>query len=482
MKFQHETRDGIMIPSRLEKRLLKIYIDRTQIEDPYLEKKSQRNLQVSEILSSREFLTALDVIDDTARLSSITGLELVKKRVDYLKLRRLFALSVEEGLWESEEVLDDFSDNYLELFRQPIVGNGVERLWLFLGVHPDSDPEEAQSKKILWLANEAGEVMIDLAIIKYLARLGHRIIIAFKDAPVFTKVDFQDAQTDEHLCRELEGSLLIKRGNLGKNELAHLLRTDHPLMAISDGTREKINLLLVSTSFARIFKEVDGIICKGLEQRHRFFDTHFQFTQDIYSVAKDETGSPSIWFKARHPLAIKFSHKELQKKARDIISKMQTAKNKGTTVMFYSGIIGSIPGKLAMAKQVMSTFIRSIKERSADTFVINPSEYFEPGMDADDLRCMWEIVQRSGLIDIWRFQTNDDIVQAFQIMKTKVPPEWVGKDATFSTGCTKEIKIALDVQKEYPEMQIIGPSEGQFLRRQEYGIGKMYDRRLDNIS
>jgi hypothetical protein len=31
-------------------------------------------------------------------------------------------------------------------------------------------------------------------------------------------------------------------------------------------------------------------------------------------------------------------------------------------------------------------------------------------------------------------------------------------------------------------MQIIGPSEGQFLRRQEYGIGKMYDRRLDNIA
>jgi len=161
---------------------------------------------------------------------------------------------------------------------------------------------------------------------------------------------------------------------------------------------------------------------------------------------------------------------------------METAKDKGMTVMFYSGIIGSIPGKLAMAKQVMSTFIRSIKERSAKTFVINPSEYFEPGMDADDLMFMWEIVQRSGLIDIWRFQTNDDIVQAFQIMKTKVPPEWVGKDATYSTGCTKEIKIALDVQKEHPEMQIIGPSEGQFLRRQEYGIGKMYDRRLDNIS
>ena len=34
-KYQHEIRDGWMIPSRLEKRLLKIYMDRTRIEDPY---------------------------------------------------------------------------------------------------------------------------------------------------------------------------------------------------------------------------------------------------------------------------------------------------------------------------------------------------------------------------------------------------------------------------------------------------------------
>jgi hypothetical protein len=102
-------------------------------------------------------------------------------------------------------------------------------------------------------------------------------------------------------------------------------------------------------------------------------------------------------------------------------------------------------------------------------------------MDADDLMYMWEIVQRSGLVDIWRFQTYDDIVKAFQIMETRIPPEWVGKDATFSTGCTKEMKIALEVQKEHPEMQVIGPSREKFLRRQDYGIGKMYDRRLDEI-
>ena len=54
--------------------------------------------------------------------------------------------------------------------------------------------------------------------------------------------------------------------------------------------------------------------------------------------------------------------------------------------------------------------------------------------------------------------------------------------ATFSTGCTKEMKIALEVLKEHPEMQIIGPAREKFMRRQEYGVGKMYDRKFGAIS
>ena len=151
------------------------------------------------------------------------------------------------------------------------------------------------------------------------------------------------------------------------------------------------------------------------------------------------------------------------------------------TVIFYSGIIGSIPGKIQIAKKIMALCIQNLKNQFAQTFIINPSEHFEPGMDADDLMYMWEIVQTSGLIDIWRFQTYEDIVQAFQSMGQKVPPQWVGKDATFSTGCTKEMRIALQVQEKHPEMQIIGPAKEKFMRRDEYGIGKMYDKRFSEI-
>jgi hypothetical protein len=331
------------------------------------------------------------------------------------------------------------------------------------------------------LADEAGQFIIDLAIIRYLANHGHKIIIAFKEGPLFTKVAISDTQHDSILKKHLEGIHFITDHNLSKNALVNILRSDYHIIALSDGTRENLNLLLCTTSFIRIFKEVDGIISRGNEQKRRLFDSHFQFTQDIFNISKAEDGRLKILFKPRHPKVVKFSHYDLEKKAKTIIAQMRTAKESGQTVIFYSGIIGSIPGRIDMAKKIMTFFIEHLKLQFAMTFIINPSQYYEHGMDADDLMYMWEIVQRSGFIDIWRFQTYEDIVEAFQKMNRKVPPEWVGKDATFSTGCTKEMHIAMDVQMQHPEMQIIGPSKEKFMRRGEYGVGKMYDRRLSDI-
>jgi hypothetical protein len=120
-----------------------------------------------------------------------------------------------------------------------------------------------------------------------------------------------------------------------------------------------------------------------------------------------------------------------------------------------------------------------LRSRLEQAFIINPAEHFEQGMDADDLMYMWERVQRSGLIDVWRFQTDADIERSFELMGQKVPPVWAGKDATYSTGCTKEMHIALDMQARYPEMQIIGPDRDKFFRRREYGVGKFCDAGID---
>ncbi|OEU65798.1 MAG: hypothetical protein BA867_07030 [Desulfobacterales bacterium S5133MH16] len=482
IKYRHETRDEIMIPSRLEKRLIRIFLNHTQIEDPYIIEKGIRNRRVSRVLNSDGFQKALNYFDCTDLTNSLSSLTQLKALVEDLELKRLFSLAMESSLWESDESISYTEKDFLRMFDRPLTGNGIEPLSRFLGIQtPDDQSRKVGTKKILWLADEAGEFVVDLAIINYLAKLGHKIIIAFKDGPLFSKVDFDDAQEDEVLRRELEGTLFLQEKNMRKNELVKTLRSDYNIIAISDGTRENLNLLLASTTFARIFKEVDGVISRGHDQKRRFFDSHFQFTQDIFNISADDQGAVSISYKPKHPSVIKFSHKDLENKAKKIIDRMVDAKKHGMTVVFYSGIIGSIPGRISMAKKIMLVLIEYLKQQFAMTFIINPSEYFEPGMDADDLMYMWQIVQRSGHIDIWRFQTYDDIAQAFQIMNSKVPPEWVGKDATFSTGCTKEMRIALEVQAKHPEMQIIGPAMEKFMRRSEYGVGKMHDKRLGEI-
>jgi Damage-control phosphatase ARMT1-like domain len=486
IKFKHETRDEIMIPSRVEKRLLRIFLNRTQIEDPSMAEKATRNQRVAKALASKAFHQAITRLEDEDMPRRPASLKEIREMANYLELKRLFALSVETALWESDAAKDYTEQDYLQIFHRRVSGDGVTPLLDFLGIQESSkfvDTKEApQAKKILWLADEAGEIMVDFAIIRYLSKLGHKIIISFKEGSLYTKVDFMDAQDDEALKDALDGAFLITDKNLSKNDLGKILRSESPMIAMADGTRENVNLLLASTTFARVFKEVDGIISRGHDQRRRFFDTHFRFTRDIFNISRDQDGAVLISCKPKHPSVIKFSLYDLEKKAKSIIEQMQNASKDGMTVIFYSGIIGSIPGRIEVAKKIMSVFIRHLKRQSAKTFIINPSQYYEPGMDADDLMYMWEIVQRSGMIDNWRFQTYEDIAAAFKIMKKKVPPEWVGKDATFSTGCTKEMAIAMDVQQQRPEMQIIGPSREKFMRRSEYGVGKMFDQRIGEVS
>ena len=482
IKYKHETRDQIMIPSRLEKRLMRIFLNRTLIEDPCAEDKAQCNRRATRVLNSKAFVSALNHIDSVDLRSSPKTLSGIKEFAEHLEIKRLISLSLETSLWESEKSKRHTKKDYLKLFNRRMTGNGVKPLLTFLGIHAAAAAtKQPQHKKILWLANEAGEVVVDLAIIRYLTKLGHKVIIALKAGPLYTKVCFADVQADESLSTVLGNTIHIADKNLGKNELVKMLRGENPIIIVSDGTSEILNLMLTSTTFARVFKEVDGVISRGHSQKRRLFDTHFQFTRDIYNISASPRGLVQISYKPKHPSSIKFSHAELDQKAKAIIEQMSRSKKKGMTVIFYSGIIGSIPGKIQIAKKIMALCIQNLKNQFARTFIINPSEYFEPGMDADDLMYMWEIVQTSGLIDIWRFQTYEDIVQAFQSMGQKVPPEWVGKDATFSTGCTKEMRIALQVQEKHPEMQIIGPAREKFMRRDEYGIGKMYDKRFSEI-
>ena len=469
IKYNHEIQIGLIIPSRLEKRLFKIFVSRTHIEDPCSERKRERNRKTRQILDSEAFRAALDHTDETFSCMIESSLKEIKKRIETLELRRLCTLLGAETLWRSDNFLHPEKEDFLSIFNTQITGNGFDIL---------SEKLRGKKRRILWLSNEAGEIMTDILMIRYLAESGHTVILSVKDESFFTKVTSGDVHNDPSLSPALENANFIHGKDLSKNSLVNMLKSNKNIFVVSDGTRENLNLLFVSTTFSRLFKEVDFVVSRGHGQKKRLFDSHFEFTQDIFSIIKDAEGQVCIDFKKKTEHAVKFSHEALEQKAGEIIERMKQARNEKMTVMFYSGIIGSIPGKIDVAKKIMSIFIDHLQKESNNLFIINPSLYYEPGMDADDLMYMWEIVQRSGFIDIWRFQTADDISKSFALMNEKVPPEWIGKDATYSTGCTKEIRIARDVQKRFPEMQIIGPSVERFMRRHEYGVGSMYDKKL----
>lgn len=468
IKYDDEIRTGLLIPSRLEKRLYQIFLSRTHIENPYSAEKRAINKQVKKNLNSETFKKALNQIDGS--IQTIEGLSLfdLRQKIKEIEFLRRLALLAPNSLWTHENQKIPPLAKVKKIFDAPIKGDGLAHLVLLM---------KARKQKILWLADESCDVVVDLTIAKFLTNLGHIVIFAVKEAPFFKKVCLADTRTDPVLVKEFETAHFIHEKTISKNSLVKLLKHDRNIYVVSDGTRENLNLLLVSTTFSRIFKEVDCVISRGRSQKKRLIDTHFRFSQNIINISLDNK-SLLITYKPRHEGFIKFSHEALEEKANKIIDQMKSAKRKGMTVMFYSGIIGSIPGKIDVAKKIMSVHIEYLQKQAADLFIINPALYYEPGMDADDLMYMWEIVQRSTYIDIWRFQTADDIAESFSLMNKKVPPEWIGKDSTYSTGCTKEMRIAQEVQKENPEMQLIGPSVDKFMRRNEYGVGSMYDQRL----
>jgi hypothetical protein len=281
-------------------------------------------------------------------------------------------------------------------------------------------------------------------------------------------------EDDPLISRALADARVLSSPSLSKNELLRELKAN-PFLVISDGTRERLNLHRTSVSFARAWKEADIVIAKGEPNANRLVRTSYSFTRDVACLYRDVAGAFRFHFRPKPDWVRKFSEKDLTAKALDIIHHMRGAKAQRRKIMFYSAIIGSIPGQIDTAIKIVNTFVKYLRSRMEDVYIINPAEHFEKGMDADDLMYMWERVQRSGLIDVWRFQSVEDIEKSFELMMKKVPPAWAGKDATYSTGCTKEMHTALEMQRKQPELQIIGPDPERFFRRREYGVGKYCD-------
>jgi uncharacterized protein with ATP-grasp and redox domains len=466
-KYRMVLSSPFIIPGRLMKRFLNIFLTQTSIDDPLREEKRRSNKLATASLGSE---TVQDILyacpEDIATCGSIQDM---RWQLNLEELIRTLCLSTWPEFWEKEP------ENYAGRSREEVLNFSPEVPEILTR---NFCPENQGAQKVLFIPDTSGGICFDLLMIRALLRQGHKVIVALKEGFYFQAPTLWDLEADQVLAEGFNGAHVITESQLSKNELLNRQRAN-PFMVISDGTRERLNLYRTSVTFARAWKESDIILAKGRDNHRQLILNSHEFTRDILCCCRDQDGRLQLDAKPKAKRVVKFTEMQLQAKAEAIIQELRHAKADGQKVMFYSAIIGSIPGQTRMAISILNAFVSHLRDKLSNTTIINPAEHFESGMDGDDLMYMWEIVQRSGLIDVWRFQSVEDIETAFDLLDMRMPPVWVGKDATYSTGCTKEMNIALDLQKRYPELQIIGPDPEKFFRRREYGVGKFFDAGIE---
>ena len=470
-KFRMILASPIIMPSRLMKRFITIFMTQSGIDDPFRHVRRALNRRAAEIAGSEGFD---EMVNRGLADACLSGrIDDLRFTLDMIEVERLMRISTTTDHWTPENFSLDalLSSGLVDELR-----TGSER---FRTVFERLGKSGETPKRILYLPNRAGGIIFDLKVVRTLLRLGHQVVMALKEGFFFEHPTFWDRDNDPILAKGFNGAHFVSEDRLSKNDLLGIM-AKYPFVVVSDGTREKFNPYRCSVTFARAWKECDLVLAKGKGMYDRLIDNSHEFTRDIVNFYRDGEGEFHLHFRPRSKRAHSFSERYISDKAEEIIAEMRDARYKGKTVMFYSGIIGSVPGQTKEAIEVITVFVNHLRTQLDDAYIINPGEHFEEGMDADDLMFMWEKVQRSGYINVWRFQTYFDIEKSFQLMGKKVPPVWTGKDATYSTGCTKEMHIALAVQKIYPELQIIGPNPEKFFRRREYGVGKFCDVAIDS--
>jgi uncharacterized protein with ATP-grasp and redox domains len=457
-----------LIPSRFLKQLMTIFMAMSGVHDPQRKEKREANKRALDFMNGPDMSRSLYACPDSnLGCSSIMHL---RWELELLEMARLCRLSLRPQIWENPAVVRDDASFFEEVCAPwPEFNEAMTRI-----MGPDSKQKKL---KILYLPCSSGGIIFDLRLIRVLVRLGHKVILALKEGYCLNSPVIWDVEHDSALQDALGEALFVENSRMSKNELLRAQR-ESPLLVISDGTRERLNLWRTSVTFARSWKEADLIIAKDFPHHRRLIKNSHLFTRDVLCLYRDRDGLDQIRFKEKSPRVTKITESQIVAQADSIIAQMRSARGMARQVMFYSAIIGSIPGQTKVALGVVNTFVSYLRSRHANLLIINPAEHFVEGMDGDDLMYMWERVQRSGFIDVWRFQTVSDIETSFELMGEAVPAEWHGKDSTFSTGCTKEMHIALDMQDKHPEMQIIGPEPKRFFRRMEYGVGKYFDARI----
>jgi hypothetical protein len=458
-RFAQHIAQRTLIPSRLVKRMTNLVLAQSGLNDPWRDRRSASCLRQQEMLDLPDIKKNLERM---TRWKLPRDMNQARRLLDHLELARFLCLSAMAREWQK---------------RLP-ASHEIRRIMLnaekaALRLREEVESRLSRPVTVLFLADADGGIVFDLAMLQKLIRMGHKVICAVKADFYFFAPTITDMATDETLMRWLRDGIVLQDKNLSKKELLRCLR-EYRLIIVSDGTRERLNLTRVSVTFSRAWKEADIILCKGWRAADILLKTSHEFTRDIICYWHDGRGF-HVRLRKHASSARKFNENDITIQSDAVIEKMRKARLNSQPVMFYSCIIGSIPGQTSTAISLARAFVDNLRKKKENMYIINPAEHFVEGMDGDDLMFMWERVQRSGYIDIWRFQTVEDIEESFALLNSRVPTSWQGMDSTYSTGCTKEMRIALEVQAKNREMQIMGPDPRLFVRRSEYGVGKYFD-------
>ena len=143
IKYEDEIHTGLLMPSRLEKRLYKIFLSRTHIENPYSSEKMAANNSINKFLKSHTFQKALNQIEDS--LEIIKGLSLfeLRDKIKEIEFQRLLVLMAHDHLWTGENTKATSLKKIKEMMKIPVKGDGLTFLLSLTRL---------KKQKILWLA------------------------------------------------------------------------------------------------------------------------------------------------------------------------------------------------------------------------------------------------------------------------------------------------------------------------------------------
>ena len=291
---------GNILPSRLVKRLVTTLISHFDAGDPWLNERLFYNETLASFLRSQTLQKALGRLPDGL---SAEGIPDLRRALDLAELARLFHLAgrshhtltqlihncaaAESGKCELPDIFtgsEAFTPQVEELFPGP-------------------------PRTFLYICAMEGGLALDLRIIQTLLRLGHKVILTLKEAPVYYAPTVWDVDRDPLLVDNLPESHIFKAPAASKNELLRRLR-ENRLLIISDGTGERLNLYRTSVTFARAWKESDAIIARGRCNRDVLLGTSHLFTRDVFCFWEDR-GEVRMQLKPHAPGIRKFSEQAL---------------------------------------------------------------------------------------------------------------------------------------------------------------------------